>query len=122
MNAIAMVAETQIRGSQAPEPVWNNGRSSVAIEEPPHVIPVAPVAEKVPAAEEVKQAAEGINAFLKANGTHIQFALHDGTKRMIVEVKDDRTGEVIRTIPSKELLDLSARIGDMVGMLVDKKG
>ena len=42
--------------------------------------------------------------------------------RVMLEVKDNRTGEVIRTIPSKELLDLSARIGEMVGVFLDKKG
>ncbi|MBI5443904.1 MAG: flagellar protein FlaG, partial [Deltaproteobacteria bacterium] len=75
-----------------------------------------------PSTEQVRQAMEGVNAFLKANGTHVQFAMHQETKRMMVEVMDDATGEVLRTIPSKELLDLSARIGEMVGVLLDKKG
>ncbi|WP_025321210.1 flagellar protein FlaG [Deferrisoma camini] len=78
--------------------------------------------EREPSPEEVAQAVEAMNGFLKANNSHIQFALHDKLKQLMVEVVDNRTQEVIKTFPPKELLDLAAKIGEMVGALLDRKG
>ncbi len=75
-----------------------------------------------PSPREVAQAAEGVNAFLKANGSHIQFPLHEKANQLMVEVVDNRTQEVIKTFPPKELLDLAAKIGELVGTLLDKRG
>jgi flagellar protein FlaG len=71
--------------------------------------------------ELVRMAAEGVNAFLRLNGTHIQFAMHEKAKELMVEVIDDATNEVIKTIPPKELLDLAAKIGELVGALLDRR-
>ena len=78
--------------------------------------------EQEPSPREVAQAAEGVNAFLKANGSHIQFALHEKANQLMVEVVDNRTQEVIKTFPPKELLDLAAKIGELVGTLLDERG
>lgn len=117
MNPITASAEIQIRGSPGgPPPV-----SGAQLPRPKQTTEAAGAPPEA-TAEEVKQAAEQINAFLKASGTHVQFELHKETNRMMLEVLDNQTGEVLRTIPSKELLDLSERIGEMVGVLLDKQG
>ena len=73
-------------------------------------------------AKVTQQALDGVNAFLASSGSHIQFAVHEASKQMMVTVIDNDTQEVIKTIPSKELLDLMAKISEMVGVLMDKKG
>ena len=70
----------------------------------------------------VARALDGVNAFLTSSGSHVQFAVHEASKRVMVTVIDNETQEVIKTIPSKELLDLAAKIGELVGMLLDRKG
>jgi flagellar protein FlaG len=40
----------------------------------------------------------------------------------MVTVVDESTGKVVREIPSQELLDLAAKIDEMVGMIFDQKG
>lgn len=75
-----------------------------------------------PSRHEVSNAVEGMNAFLGSANSHIQFAMHEGSHRMMVEVIDNQTQQVVKTIPSKELLDLAAKIGELVGTLLDKKG
>lgn len=119
MDAIAPLTEIQIRGSPPKEP--QPTRPALAIT-PAAARPVKPETPNEPPLPTVERAAEGVNAFLKSNGSHIQFAVHEGTNRMMVEVIDDTTKEVIRTIPSKEVLDLAAKIDEMVGLLLDKKG
>lgn len=84
--------------------------------------PGKPAPEPEPSAEETAQALEGVNAFLASSGSHIQFAVHQASKRMMVEVINNDTQEVIKTIPSRELLDLAAKIGELVGTLLDRRG
>lgn len=81
-----------------------------------------PAAQTEPRPEEVAQAMNGVNGFLASGHSHIQFALHEKAERMMVEVIDNETQEVIKTIPSKELLDLAARIGELVGTTLDRRG
>jgi len=125
MNAITM-AEIQIRGSPGVPPGGTPGPAETAAVRPvsrPNREPEAqPGPDAAPEPRAVEQAAAGVNAFLKSSGSHVQFAYHQEAKRMMVEVIDDRTQEVIRTIPTRELLDLAAKIGEMVGVLLDKKG
>lgn len=122
MNVLA-VTDVQIRGSperpSAP-PEAQASRPAPAVSAAEEAGKNAPQPE--PSEKEVQQAAEGVNAFLRSGGSHVQFAFHRETKRMMVQVVDDRTQEVIKTIPAKELLDLSAKIGEVVGLFLDKKG
>jgi len=119
MNAIAALKDVQIRGSPLKEaPLLRSAPATTPVAEPP----VQPETPNEPPLPTVEKATEGVNAFLKSNGSHIQFAVHSGTNRMMVEVIDDTTKEVIRTIPSKEVLDLAAKIDEMVGLLLDERG
>lgn len=70
--------------------------------------------------EDLSSVVAGMNAVLENSGNHIRFMQHKESGRMMVEIVDDRTSEVVRTIPNKELLDLAARIGDMIGVMVDR--
>ena len=117
MNVHALT-DLAIRGSPGSGP-------AVAETPAPRPVTDAPARERrepEPTQEQVTQATEGVNAFLKASSSHVQFTLHEDSGRMMVEVIDDSTSEVIRTIPSKEILDLAAKIGELVGTLLDKKG
>lgn len=71
--------------------------------------------------DEMPKMIDGINAVLSRSGSHIRFAEHQDTQRLMVQVLDDSTGEVLRTIPTKEMLDLAARISEMIGIFLDKE-
>ena len=51
----------------------------------------------------------------------LQFSMHEATGRTMVNVTEQKTGELIRQIPSEQILDLAAKIDDMIGILFDKK-
>lgn len=122
MNAIAAVTDIQIRGSPPSNPVGAPAQPVRPAPQGADSGPSKPTTEQEPPRHTVEQAADGVNSFLKSSGSHVQFALHKGSDQLLVEVIDDKTDQVIRTIPSKELLDLAERIGEMVGMFLDKKG
>ncbi len=52
----------------------------------------------------------------------LQFSVHEASGEIMVTVRDESSGEVIREIPPSEMLDLSARLGEMVGLLFDQTG
>lgn len=53
-----------------------------------------------------------------ATGRALSFEVDEDRKDMIVKVKDS-DGEIIRQIPSDEIMDLRRRLDDLVGVFLD---
>lgn len=51
----------------------------------------------------------------------LKFAKHNDTGRTMIKVLDKVSDELIREIPSEEVLNLAAKIEEMIGILFDKK-
>lgn len=51
----------------------------------------------------------------------LSFSKHDDTGRTIVKVINKDTDELIREIPSEKVLDMAAKLDEMVGILFDTK-
>lgn len=71
--------------------------------------------------EDVKESVKDINEIVEKVKEDLAFEIHDETERMMVKVVDRKTQEVIKELPPEEMLDLSARIHEMVGLLIDEK-
>lgn len=72
-------------------------------------------------AAEMESILEGINKYLSEIGSSLSFIYDEASGRYAVQVLDE-SGEVIRQIPSQELLDAYAKIRDIVGILLDESG
>lgn len=73
-------------------------------------------------------AVQEIQSFLQVQNRNLAFSIDDDTKRSVVTVKDSSSGDVIRQIPSDEVLRLAERIKDLqqdigssVGVLLNNK-
>ena len=51
----------------------------------------------------------------------LRFSVHEPTGRTIVKVIDKETKEMIREIPAEEILNLAAKLDEMMGMLFDTR-
>ena len=51
----------------------------------------------------------------------LHFKVHKGSGRVVVTVTDESTGEVIREIPSSELLAFTEKFDKIVGMIFEEK-
>ncbi len=51
----------------------------------------------------------------------LEFSVHSKTGRMKVTVLDKETGDTIREIPPDEILNMMARIDEMMGVVFDQK-
>ena len=52
----------------------------------------------------------------------LQFSVHEASGQIMVTVMDETSGKVIREIPPREILNLAAKIDEMIGLILDKQG
>ena len=50
----------------------------------------------------------------------LRFSVHKPTGRTVVKVIDKETKEIVREIPAEEILNLAAKLDEMMGMIFDK--
>jgi len=70
--------------------------------------------------ENLGKTVEKLNRATELFEQRISFKIHDETKRLMVRVIDDNTGEVIKEIPPEDMLDIEANISKMIGIILDK--
>lgn len=77
---------------------------------------------------DLSESLDAVNAFLQSKGTDIAFSIDDATEKAVVTVKDAASGDVIRQIPSEEVLnfaermnDLQSDIGSQIGVLINRQ-
>lgn len=86
---------------------------------PADVVSQASLPSDQPSREQVKQAVEEMRKSLsEAASSNLQFSIDDDTGQTIVRVTDRQTGELIRQIPSEELVELAKSLDRMQGMLL----
>ncbi|MBR9783178.1 MAG: flagellar protein FlaG [Gammaproteobacteria bacterium] len=77
---------------------------------------------------QLDEAVSKVESFLKVQNRDLAFTIDDETKRSVVTVKDSQSGDVIRQIPSEEVLKLAERIqelqqdvGNSVGVFINNQ-
>lgn len=72
--------------------------------------------------KDLKNAVDKLNKFLEDNKTHAEYEYHDKFNNdLMIKIVDDKSGEVIQEFPPKKILDIVARMLEVVGVLFDKK-
>lgn len=67
--------------------------------------------------ERVQQLNETLRIFDK----RLHFDIHEETNRVMVQVLDAETEEVLREIPPERILDMVASIEEAIGLIVDER-
>lgn len=85
----------------------------------------APLALDAPARDSKKVASEEILSKIKEltdNGIYsVRFEHNEEHHGLVAQVIDRESGEVIRQIPAEEILELTKRLEDLRGMIIDTK-
>ncbi|MBI4849268.1 MAG: flagellar protein FlaG [Nitrospirae bacterium] len=71
---------------------------------------------------EIKEAIDNVVSIAKFFNRKIKLEVEKDLNTMVVKVVDSETGEVIRQIPSEELIALSKHARDLKGLLINKEG
>lgn len=84
-------------------------------------------AQKAVTADELGEAVENINQFVNSQGRTLNFSVDEESGKPVVKVIDFETKEVIRQIPSEEVLTMAKAIkklqedlGSATGLMFDK--
>ncbi|MCS6970131.1 MAG: flagellar protein FlaG [Planctomycetes bacterium] len=99
--------ESQLQAAEA-------RRSEQTANEPRELTPAS--------AEELKATAERLRQVIEvATGRQLDFTLNERFREVIVRISDRKSGEILKEIPSKELIKLRERLNDLIGMFIDER-
>jgi len=71
--------------------------------------------------DNIGNAVDKLNKAAAVFDRSLKFQVHEKTHQTVVSVIDTKTKKVIREIPSKEALDMVAKMEDYLGLVFDKK-
>lgn len=101
-------SETPVRPSQTSSDPGNNAAAPE-------------VTRQKPDKEELAQMTKAVNDFVKPFSSALQFNIDDSTGQTVVKVIDTETKEVIKQIPSEDMLALAKALDQLKGLLVKQK-
>ncbi len=92
--------------------------------------PIEPVQKKEPILdkkqegsshlEEVKETADALNEYMGDLQTNLGFFIHeDLDHQVIVEIKNKKTNELVKQIPSEEIVMIREKMAELTGLLFD---
>lgn len=85
------------------------------------VVDVPPSAVQAVDSSQLKQALNNVNAFVQKISPELTFSLDEGTGIRVVKLVDQSTKEVIRQIPSEEMLSIASGLDKLQGLLIKHK-
>lgn len=97
--------------SDAPKP------DSLKLQTPPQQPATQPAREDVQ--EAIKALKDKVGPMTPGNA--FEFSMDQETGSAVVRITDAQTGELIRQIPSKELVDIAKNLDKMMGLLLRQK-
>lgn len=71
--------------------------------------------------QQLEAAIKAVQQFIRPMAGNLEFSLDEETGKTIVKVIDATTNELIRQIPSEEMLDISRALNRLLGLLVHHK-
>lgn len=109
-TATTVAGEAQPASAPTPTPV--NAAAPQAAAATPVVQPApAAAAQREPSTAELKKAVKQLETFMQSMNRYLEFRIDQDSGRTVVTVKDTTTGDVIRQIPSEEVLRLAQNLG-----------
>lgn len=83
--------------------------------------PASETTRQKPGKDELAQMTKAVNDFVKPLNSALQFNIDDSTGQTVVKVIDTDTKEVIKQIPSEDMLALAKALDQIKGFLVKQK-
>lgn len=87
--------------------------------------PISKITIKPTTAAEQKQqlsdAVKAVKEFIQPQAGNLEFTMDEETGDTIIKIVDSSSGELIRQIPSKEMLEIAKALDRLQGLLVKQK-
>lgn len=115
---------TVVAGKDAPGSVApiDKSEAAIAVSASASKEATKEVAKEQPVSkEELEKHVKTLNSAMEIFNRKFHFKIHDKTHRVIVQVLDSDTGQVISEIPPAKVLDMVADMQKAIGLVVDVK-
>ena len=109
--------EMELKAQRAAALPGKAAAPAAAVEVPARQAPAAPPVE----VRKIESVTRQIDSFLRSINKSVQFRVDQATGEMIVTIRDDSTGEVIRQVPGEDALRIAQRIEDQLSAMLDEK-
>lgn len=73
---------------------------------------------QAPAREQLEAATESVRTFVQPINSNLEFSVDDDTGQLVVRIIDRTTKEVIRQMPSAEMLSIAKALDSIKGLFV----
>jgi flagellar protein FlaG len=77
--------------------------------------------DKKPDKQKLNEVVKNMNDFLQMVRRTLQFSVDDESGEMVIQIKDAETNQVIRQIPSEEMIKLAKQMDKLKGLLFEDK-
>ena len=71
--------------------------------------------------EELKTAVQSVKEYIKPFNNNLEFSVSDETEQVVIKVVDSTTKELIRQIPSEEMLAIAKALDSLKGLFVKQQ-
>lgn len=109
------------QGGQTNLNVLNNNDNTVKANNNKDVVKAIEAKDKGYREEDLKEAVDKLNKFLNHENTYVEYSVHKELGDIMVKIINQDTKEVIVECPPKKILDLVAKMMELVGVAIDKK-
>lgn len=110
----------------------SNVKPATPAMERPQLRPSAPIKAAADAAaavlaaqavghDELKMALEEANRMVQSHGGSLEFSVDQQTRKTVVRIVDTSTNELIRQIPSEEMLAIARSLDKLQGLLLKQR-
>lgn len=120
INASGSVQPTSGSVSTQQRPVVHEAVSAPAapVELPSKAVQAA---TPTPSPEQVKQAVDHVNELMQTLNNGLRFTMDQDTGIRVVQVVDTKTNDVIRQMPSKEVVAIAKALDTLQGLIIRQK-
>lgn len=70
--------------------------------------------------DRIERIARAMDDYLKSTQKELEIQVHEETGKIMVKIISKEDGKVVREVPPEEMLNLAARMEQMVGVLIDE--
>jgi flagellar protein FlaG len=115
------MAQTRAAADKRPQETGPAEKVEVQRQSLPGSGEVLPQSAQAVKSIEASQTASRLSDFVQSMRRDLQFRVDEDTNRVVVTVVNPETGEVVRQIPSEELMAVARTLGQLQGLLIDTK-
>lgn len=110
-----------VTGSQASARTVANDIPNVASTDPTTSIGATSPTTGVEQKQQVEAAVKAVKDFIQPMASNLAFEMDDDSGRTVIKITEASSGELIRQIPSEEMLEIAKALDRLQGLLVKQK-